>query len=84
MKISTLFFLILSTSVFAQVSETTELFKTLKAKDSLLFDVGFNTCDIAQFEALVTEDLEFYHDQGGILKSKAAFLEITKNGIVIG
>lgn len=81
MKTSTLFIFLLSTSIFAQVSETSELFKTLKTKDSLLFEVGFNTCDIAQFEALVTNDLEFYHDQGGILKSKAAFLEITKNGI---
>jgi hypothetical protein len=81
MKITTLIILLLSTITFAQVSESSNLYKTLKSKDSLLFDIGFNTCDIVQFEALVTEDLEFYHDQGGILKSKEKFLEITRNGI---
>ena len=81
MKVTTLFLLLISTSFVAQVSEKSELFKTLKSKDSLLFDIGFNTCDIAQFEALVTKDFEFYHDQGGILKSKEEFIKITKDGI---
>ncbi|PKA83834.1 uncharacterized protein DUF4440 [Ulvibacter sp. MAR_2010_11] len=81
MKFISLFILLLSASLIAQVEETSELFKTLKSKDSLLFDIGFNTCDLSQFEVLVTDDLEFYHDLGGILKSKEAFLEITKNGI---
>jgi hypothetical protein len=65
----------------AQVADTTELFRTLQARDSLLFKVGFNTCDIRQFELLVSEDFEFYHDQSGITPSKEAFLEVTRNGL---
>ena len=65
----------------AQVEEDSELFQTLRARDSLLFDVGFNTCDIGQFRALVSEDMEFYHDQSGITSSKADFIAGTENGL---
>lgn len=67
----------------AQISEESELFKTLQANDSLLFTLGFNTCDIAQFENLVSEDAEFFHDQSGILKSKAEFIQNIKDGICV-
>lgn len=33
-------------SAFAQVDKNSELYKTIISKDSLLFKVGFNTCDI--------------------------------------
>ena len=57
-----------------------ELFELLRAKDSLLFEIGFNQCDLAQSGALLTEDLEFYHDQGGLSLSKSGILEsIEKN-----
>lgn len=65
----------------AQVSEDSELFQTLKKNDSLLFNVGFNTCDISQFENLTTDDLEFYHDKNGILNSKKEFVDVMANGI---
>jgi len=64
-----------------QVETTSELYKTLKTNDSLLFDVGFNTCELSAFENLLAEDLEFYHDKGGIIPSKKAFIEGFKNGI---
>ncbi len=50
------------------------------SKDSLLFDIGFNTCDIKQFENLYTEDFEFYHDKDSI-SDKARFLKTFQNGI---
>ncbi len=65
----------------AQVDRSSDLFKILKSNDSLLFDVGFNTCDIEPFEMLVDEDFEFYHDQSGILSSKEEFIANTKNGL---
>jgi hypothetical protein len=65
----------------AQVSEDAELFNTLKANDSLLFEVGFNTCDIRQFENLMADDLEFYHDKSGALNSMSQFVDVMKNGI---
>jgi CubicO group peptidase (beta-lactamase class C family) len=65
----------------AQELHDSELYKTLQAKDSLLFNVGFNTCDISQFENLVSDNFEFYHDKGGITPNKTAFLESIKNGV---
>lgn len=81
MKLIFLMLLCISSSLFGQVSKTSELYKTLKQNDSLLFEVGFNHCDLAPFERLLSVDLEFYHDQGGILNSKAEFIETLKNGI---
>lgn len=69
------------TSTQAQIEETSELFVTLKSKDSLLFEVGFNQCDISQFEKLVAEDFEFYHDKVGIDNSKADFVASLREGL---
>ena len=70
-----------STVTYGQVAKDSELFKTLKANDSLLFNVGFNTCDISQFETFIADDLEFYHDNSGVSNSKEAFMQSMKNGI---
>ncbi len=80
----TLLFTILilsSLKVFSQVERTSELFKTLKSKDSLLFNIGFNKCDISQFENLVSDDFEFYHDTAGITDSKAGFVSMFRDGV---
>ncbi len=65
----------------AQVSEDSELFQKLKTKDSLLFNVGFNNCDISQFQNLTTDDLEFYHDKAGIQNTQDVFISAIKTGI---
>lgn len=65
----------------AQEKEDSELFKTLKTKDDLLFNVGFNTCDISRFESLLSDNFEFYHDQSGITSSKASFITSVKDGL---
>ena len=70
-----------STIAFAQVEKSSELFKTLKSKDSLLFNIGFNTCDISQFENLVSEDFEFYHDTAGITDTKSVFVAMFRDGV---
>ncbi|GAB3202382.1 hypothetical protein GCM10027293_28060 [Pontibacter aydingkolensis] len=70
-----------TTNAKAQVDDGSELFKTLQAKDSLIFDISFNTCDVSQFENLLTSDFEFYHDISGITKTRAAFIESIRNGI---
>lgn len=75
---------VLSVSAFnlsAQEKADSELFKTIKAKDDLLFGVGFNKCDISQFERLVSENFEFYHDKSGATVSKAAFIKSFKEGL---
>ena len=54
-----------------------QLFAELKAQDSLLFGLGYNQCDTSLLRKLVSDDFEFYHDQGGLMESKEMFL----NGI---
>lgn len=64
----------------AQADSNSKLYKTILAKDSLLFSVGFNTCDISQFEALLSTQFEFFHDKSGISDRKQ-FLSDLKKGL---
>ncbi|WP_144283577.1 serine hydrolase [Chryseobacterium echinoideorum] len=78
-QISVIFFFVANILAFAQ-TESADLYKTILSKDSLLFDVGFNTCDIKHFEFLLSENLKFYHDKDGI-SDKTKFLHDLKNGL---
>lgn len=69
-----LFFLFTGTFIYCQSEKHPDLYKTIKEKDSLLFTIGFNTCDIKQFENLISDKFEFYHDEAGITNSKAEFI----------
>ena len=42
-----------------------ELTRKIAYMDSVLF-YAFNTCDVNTSKSLFTEDLEFYHDKGGL------------------
>lgn len=80
--IITAFFLLVTCAVsFSQVAGTSELFATLKTRDSLLFNIGFNDHDIGQFENLISDNFEFYHDEGGATLSKPAFISSIKEGL---
>lgn len=57
-----------------QVSETSELFLALKKLDAQLFEEGFNNCNKEAMETVLSEDLEFFHDQNGITKGKELFI----------
>lgn len=72
--------IIFSANSKAQVDKNSELFKIILSKDSLLFNVGFNTCDISQFENLLSEKFEFFHDKDGI-SDKKKFLNDLRNGL---
>lgn len=72
--------IIFSANSIAQIEKNSELYNTILSKDSLLFNVGFNTCDIKQFEILLSENLKFYHDKDGI-SDKTKFLYDLKNGL---
>ncbi|WBO85198.1 nuclear transport factor 2 family protein [Hymenobacter yonginensis] len=52
-----------ATSAYAPVSP--ELYATIARQDSLLF-AAFNRHDLAQLQTYFAEDLEFYHDKGGL------------------
>ncbi|NER15716.1 nuclear transport factor 2 family protein [Spongiivirga citrea] len=66
----------------AQMHEKSDLYKTLRVQDSLLFNAAFSTCDTAYLENLFVEDFEFYHDKGGITKGRDTFLKPVKESCV--
>jgi CubicO group peptidase (beta-lactamase class C family) len=72
---------LLSIVVSAQTEKSSVLYQIIKEKDSLLFNLGFNNCDISQFENLLSENFEFYHDQSGHTDSKSAFINSIQNGL---
>ena len=56
------------------------LFETVKSLDSKLFN-AYNQCDLKTLGAMVSVDLEFYHDQTGLTVGKAPFLAAIKQNI---
>jgi ketosteroid isomerase-like protein len=56
------------------------LFLTVKSLDAKLFD-AYNQCDLPTLGAMVSDDLEFYHDQTGLSVGKAPFLVAIKENI---
>jgi hypothetical protein len=73
-------FLTISSLASAQVDKGAVLYTTILAQDSLLFTIGFNTCDISQFEKLLSEHFEFFHDKSGI-SDRNKFLTDLRNGL---
>jgi hypothetical protein len=73
------FLLLLTLFAFQQVQATPEvdlqtpLHEEIMAMDRVLFEQGFNHCDLDAVEAILTDDFEFYHDQNGF-QDKLAFL----------
>lgn len=67
--------------MFGQTGPPGDLDQILSELDSLLFERGFNNCDIVQLEQLAAENFEFYHDQSGITNSKADFISSIETGI---
>jgi len=74
-------FLIFTGSNYAQENEydSQKLFDELKGMDSLVFNLGFNKCDTTQLRNLLDDDLEFYHDQNGLLESKEMLIQQIHN-----
>ena len=56
----------------------TKLFLELEALDKALFKAGYD-CHLDAFDQLMTEDLEFYHDQAPTSLSREAFKEAIAN-----
>ena len=42
---------------------------------------AYNNCKLNVMEEIISEDLEFYHDQGGLMTSKKKLIEALKNNI---
>jgi hypothetical protein len=57
-----------------------ELTHTITGLDTRLFD-AYNRCDLKTLGEMVSDDLEFYHDQTGLMVGKAAFLAAIQQNI---
>jgi len=56
------------------------LYDSIVALDSKWQD-AYNNCKLDVMEEIISEDLEFYHDQGGLLTSKKKLNEALKQNI---
>ena len=56
------------------------LFQNVEEQDRRLFD-AYNNCDLETLGAMVTDDLEFYHDKTGLAVGKKVFVDSIKNNI---
>ena len=62
------------------IPESYQLYTTILRLDSIYFDT-YNTCNLEKMSALMSDSLEFYHDQGGLSTSKKQTIEGVKNNI---
>jgi ketosteroid isomerase-like protein len=60
--------------------EEMSLYDSIVAMDALWED-AYNNCKLDVMEEIISEDLEFYHDQGGLMTSKQKLNEALKNNI---
>lgn len=63
-----------------KIQSQEELDKAITALDNALFD-AYNKCDLEKFASLLAEDVEFYHDQGGVTLGKVALTDSVKKNI---
>ena len=76
-------FLTLSSFSFAQTKAPDQkLYDTIIKLDSEFFG-AYNTCDVnlEKYGSFYSENIEFYHDQGGLTTSKTDIIEGTKKNI---
>ena len=55
----------------------TDLYNQIATLDEALF-AAFNTCNLEKVGFLFTEDVEFYHEKGGLTLTRAGVLETMK------
>ena len=57
------------------IPEQPVLTEVITASDTAIFSVMFDQCDPDALADLVTGDIEFYHDRGGLTATRAAFVD---------
>lgn len=57
-----------------------ELQRQIEQMDQAFFD-AYNQCDMKKQEAIYADDIEFFHDKGGLMTSKKELLEATRKNI---
>ena len=62
------------------IKSQAELDKAVALLDAALFD-AYNRCDLEKFSSFFVEDVEFYHDQGGVTLGRQNLTESVKKNI---
>ena len=62
------------------IKSQAELDKAIASLDAALFD-SYNRCDLEKFASFFADDVEFYHDQGGVTLGKVALTDSVKKNI---
>ena len=57
-----------------------DLDKAVASLDAALFD-SYNRCDLEKFASFFVDDVEFYHDQGGVTLGKENLTDSVKKNI---
>ena len=65
------------------IKNQADLDKAITALDTKLFD-AYNHCDLKTFDSMLADDVEFYHDQGGVTRGRQKLTESIKNNICTG
>jgi len=63
-----------------KATDPKSLYDTIAAMDARWED-AYNTCKLDVMEEIISEDLEFYHDQGGLMTSKQKLNDALKANI---
>lgn len=62
------------------VPDSKELYNSIIHMDSVLFG-AYNICDLPTMADCFSEDIEFYHDKGGLMTNKDSIMAATKKNI---
>lgn len=57
-----------------------ELFNTIVSMDKEFFD-AYNNCDLEKQANICSDDIEFFHDKGGLMTSKQEIIDGTERNI---
>jgi len=65
---------------FNDIKSQEELNKAIASLDAALFD-SYNRCDLEKFASFMADDVEFYHDQGGVTLGKEKLTDSVRKNI---
>ncbi|WP_367768431.1 nuclear transport factor 2 family protein [Flavobacterium sp. WC2421] len=65
---------------YQYIPDNLELYNTIVAMDSTFFQ-AYNTCDLDKQAAIYADNIEFYHDKGGLSTVKQELIDGTKKNI---
>tara|TARA_R110002167_G_scaffold266779_3_gene473564 strand:+ start:1436 stop:1927 length:492 start_codon:yes stop_codon:yes gene_type:complete len=62
------------------IAADTELYREIVAMDSIFFN-AYNSCDLNKQASIYSDNIEFYHDKGGLMTSKQDIMDGTEKNI---